>query len=383
MNDKPKHEWNRRQFLEAAGFTMSLAAISGCGRAPTEVALPFAVQPEAVIPGRTQSYAATCGGCSAGCGLLVGVRDGRPLKMEGMAEHPLSRGGLCSVGQALPLGLYDSQRLTHPLAAGKAADWESVDTAIAEKLAQSADQGAVVVVTSSVISPTLQTIIDAFLERFSDGRHVTLDAVSCSAILAAHEQTHGRRLLPRYRFDRAGVIVSFGADFLGTWISPVEHAIAWRHGRVPAGSRPEMSYHVQLEGRMSLTGSNADRRYRLAEGDYVAVLSHLAIEFAGRANLPPPAGETAPASPLPRLDQANLAERLWAARGESLVVSDSQDIHAQLLVNYINFALGNYGRRWIWNTRAASDEVTMPTSQIWWTTCKPKKYRPYSWQARI
>ena len=79
---------------------------------------PLPSQPEGLVPGRTQSYASTCAGCPAGCGLLVGVRDGRPLKMEGMPEHPLSRGGLCAIGQALPLGLYDSHRLAHPLADG-------------------------------------------------------------------------------------------------------------------------------------------------------------------------------------------------------------------------------------------------------------------------
>ena len=131
MNNKDQAtNIDRRQFLEAAGFTMSLVALSGCGRAPVETALPFAVQPEGVVPGRMQTYASTCAGCPAGCGLLVGVRDGRPLKMEGMPEHPLSSGGLCAVGQALPLGLYDSHRLTHPLADGKQTDWQSLDRAV-------------------------------------------------------------------------------------------------------------------------------------------------------------------------------------------------------------------------------------------------------------
>ncbi|MCB9873568.1 MAG: hypothetical protein H6821_05255 [Planctomycetaceae bacterium] len=68
-----------------------------------------------MIPGRSQIYASTCAGCPAACGLLVGVRDGRPLKMEGMPEHPLSQGSLYAIGQALPLSLYDSHRLTQPL----------------------------------------------------------------------------------------------------------------------------------------------------------------------------------------------------------------------------------------------------------------------------
>ena len=345
---------SRRQFLEAAGFTMSLAVVSGCGRAPTETALPFAVQPEGLVPGRTRSFASTCAGCAAGCGLLVSVRDGRPLKMEGAPGHPISGGGLCAIGQALPLGLYDSHRLTHPLAAGKEADWDAIDKSITAALSQRGNEGAVVLVTPTVTSPTLQAVIDSFMESFDDGRHVQLDSVSSSAILDAHQQTHGTRVLPRFRFNRAKVIVSLGADFLGTWISPVEFTTAWASGRVPTPEHPQMSYHVHLEGRMSLTGSNADRRYRLAPQEYAAVLSLLAVDIGKRANQALPEGKLPAISPLPEADMIDLGKRLWHARGESLIVCDSQDIAVQQLVNYINNALGNYG-----NTL----DVTSPSRQ--------------------
>jgi hypothetical protein len=96
-------------------------------------------------------------------------------------------------------------------------------------------------VTPTVTSPTLNAEIDEFLKQFPDGRHITWDAVSCSAILDAHEKTHGERLLPHYRFDQAEVIVAFGADFLGTWISPVEFTAAWRKGRIPTEEQPSIT----------------------------------------------------------------------------------------------------------------------------------------------
>jgi Fe-S-cluster-containing dehydrogenase component len=335
--------FSRRRFLEAAGFTLSLAAVSGCGRAKVEVALPLVEQPEGMVPGRTRQYASTCAGCTAGCGLLAGVRDGRPLKMEGLPEHPLSRGGLCAVGQALPLGLYDSQRLQHPLRNGEQSDWQTVDREVLAKLgALKQNGGSVRFVTNTVTSPTLQASIDRFLGHFKDARHVTFDAMSSSAILDAHERTHGSRLLPHYRFDRADVIVSFGADFLGTWISPVEFTRGWRSRRVPTEKRREMSYHVQLEGRMSLTGSNADRRYRLRPEDYGLVLSHLAVDLARRAGNPLPSASLEQPS-LPEKELKRLADRLWEYRGRGLVVSDSQDVAVQVLCNFVNHLLGNYG----------------------------------------
>ncbi len=336
--------FSRRQFLEAAGFTLSLATLSGCGRAPEVTALPFVDQPEGMVPGRSQIYASTCGGCPAGCGLLVGVRDGRPLKMEGMPEHPLSRGGLCAIGQASPLSLYDSHRLTQPLASGKASTWEDVDQAIIQKLSEiKSSKGAVRFVTSTVTSPTLQATIDAFLAQYEDAKQVTFDAVSCSAILDAHKKTHAARVLPHYKLDAANVIVAFGADFLGTWISPVEFTAAWQTRRAPTEKHPDMSYHVQFEGRMSLTGGNADRRYRLSPAEYGTALGHLATKLSKLAGQEAPTG-TPSESPIVEHDLDELADRLWHARGTSVVLCDSQDVSVQVLVNFINDLLGNYGK---------------------------------------
>src|SRR5207248_360928 len=117
--------------------------------------------------------------------------------------------------------------------------------------------------SGAITSPTKQAAIDRFLARFSNARHVMYDALSASAILDAHQQTHGMRLLPHYRFDQADVIASFDADFLGTWISPVEFTRDYSSRRRP----PQTSWHAQFESRMSLTGSKADRRVRTAPGE--------------------------------------------------------------------------------------------------------------------
>ncbi len=334
---------SRRQFLEAAGFSLSLAAVSGCGRAPVETALPFPVQPAGVIPGQLQYFASTCAGCPTACGLLVGTRDGRPLKMEGLPEHPLSQGGLCAVGQALPIGLYDSHRLTGPLSAGESAEWATVDQEIIQVLGQIKEQRqAVRLVTPTITSPTLQAHVDAFLAQFENAKHIVLDAVSSSAILDAHEQTHSARVLPHYQLDKAQVLVSFGADFLGTWISPVEFTAAWSSRREPTEEHPQMSYHVQVESRMSLTGTNADTRFTIAPREQHLVLSRLAHEVASLAGRPlavsPPLGGS-----LPDTEIASMARRLWEARGESLVLCDAQDVATQIVVNNLNHLLGAYG----------------------------------------
>jgi molybdopterin-containing oxidoreductase family iron-sulfur binding subunit len=333
----------RRDFLASAGLAAAAAALAGCSRAPVQEAIPLLVAPEDAVPGRSTWYATTCGGCSAGCGALSRVRDGRPIKLEGNPEHPASRGGLCAVGQASLLDLYDSRRLRGPMARGREATWKDVDAAVVQQLAGiRARSGAVRLLAGTITSPTLRAHADAFLARFPGSRLVTFDALSSSAIPAAHEATHGVRALPRYRFDRAEVIVSFDADFLGTWISPVEYAAGWRAGR-PAEPLPvRRSFHAQIEPRLSLTGSKADRRFRLGPGELDLALAHLALRIARRAGAAVVPERLEPA-PLPGTELDELAERLWRARGRSLVLSGSQSAEAQTLANLANHLLGNYG----------------------------------------
>ena len=334
-------QFRRRDFLKATGFTLGVAFATGCSRAPVQRAIPLLSQPEEIVPGRSLFYASTCAGCSAGCGLLAKVRDGRPIKLEGNPQHPLSRGGLCATGQASLLGLYDSHRLQHPLKEGKKSTWAEVDRDFLAELARIRSQhGTVRFLTETITSPTTSAALTEFLKSFPDARHVTYDPLSNSALLDAHEQTHGVRVLPHYRFDQADVVVSFDADFLGTWISPVEYTAGYRAARNLEEKRP--SYHVQFEPRMSVTGSKADQRLAVAPGDMGVLLTHLAQRVAAKAggslNV---AG--ADASPVPEAFLDDLADRLWRAHGRSLVVCGTQDVQQQVLANYVNYILGNYG----------------------------------------
>ncbi|MBI4166958.1 MAG: molybdopterin-dependent oxidoreductase, partial [Acidobacteria bacterium] len=336
-------QFGRRDFLKAAGFVFAGTMLSGCTRAPVEKAIPYLIQPEEIVPGRASYYASTCAGCSAGCGLLVKTRDGRPVKLEGNPEHPWSSGGLCAVGQASLLGLYDSQRLNNPILNGRDATWEQVDRFVADDLSKARSAGAVRFLSGTVTSPTLRAAIARFLGGFKDARHVIYDPLSSSAILEAHERTHGVRALPGYRFDRAQTIVGLDADFLGTWISPVEFTRAYAAGRNAMVVPPCFSYHVQFESRLSLTGAKADRRVAIAPGEAGSVLTALSArvaKFAGAAFAAGDQSEGAISSQV--LDE--LASRLWQNRARSLVVSGSQDLDVQILCNFLNYLLGNYGR---------------------------------------
>jgi Molybdopterin oxidoreductase Fe4S4 domain len=115
----PQPDDTRRDFLSLMGFTIAAASLAGC-RAPVQNAVPLLTGSDQVVPGVSRWYATTCGGCPAGCSLLVKQRDGRPIKIEGNDQSELFRGGTCAVGQGTVLSLYDSERLRGPLWQGQA-----------------------------------------------------------------------------------------------------------------------------------------------------------------------------------------------------------------------------------------------------------------------
>ncbi|MHB0971669.1 MAG: TAT-variant-translocated molybdopterin oxidoreductase [Thermoanaerobaculia bacterium] len=335
---------DRRSFLKVAGFSVGAAAIAGCTKSVVETAIPYLGAQENVVPGRPYWIASTCGGCEAACGILVKCRDGRPIKLEGNPSHPLSHGGLCAVGQASILELYDSQRLRHPLAHGKKATWASVDAAITAGLQAARERGGRVrVLTTSYSGPATRAVIDDFVKGFADGRVVVWDPVSTSSILDAHAATHGLRALPRYRFDRAVVVVSVDADFLGTWISPVEYTAGYTARRRVAPGVTSMSWHVQCEPRMTLTGGKADKRHVIHPSEARAVLAHVANRIAAAGGVAKPVSDPGVCSITSEALDA-IAAKLRSARGTSLVVCGSQDVATQRLANWINETLGNYGR---------------------------------------
>jgi molybdopterin-containing oxidoreductase family iron-sulfur binding subunit len=333
--------FSRRDFLKLMGFSLA-AATAACSRMPVKKAIPYLTQPEGIVPGKALWYASTCAGCSAACGILVKNRDGRPIKVEGNPESSLNRGGLCAVGQAQVLSLYDSGRLHGPMLKGRAVSWEEVDGAVAQGLKSA--QGKIRVLSPTIVSPSTREVIASFLTAYSDGKHVEYDAISYAGILDAHEQIFSTRVLPRFRFDKADLIVSVAADFLGSWISPVEFSKGYAGRRRIAGrDGAQMARHVQFESVMSLAGANADSRVTIKpseEGSVILRLYDAVMEMTGGPRL---AG--APSLFSAGADDAirNAARDLVRHGGRSLVVCGSNDVAIQSAVAAVNVALGNYG----------------------------------------
>ncbi len=345
-----KTNYKRRNFFKMMGLSASAAAMA-CQRAPVNKIIPFLVQPEEITPGVPVSYASTCGACPASCGLLVKTRDGRPIKIEGNELHPVSGGGVCAVGQASVLTLYDASRARGPLSSGKPTKWSDLDRTVRNGLRGIGEANrAIRLVTPPYVGPSGEAAIKQFLTTYPSARRVSHDPLGATAIAKAHVLTHGASVIPSYRLDRARVVVGFAADFLGSWNNPVRLTRQYTAGRDPDRARV-MSRHFQIEPHLTLTGANADVRTPLLPSDLVPTLAALAKRLGietGITHEP----ELAPAL----LDR--LAAELREARGASLVLCGSDDVVAQALTNAINQALDNYGM-----TVALPAGVVVPESQ--------------------
>jgi len=330
----------RRDFLKYVGFSTAAAAIAASCEMPVKKVIPFANKPEDIIPGQANYYATTFVQEGDAISVLAKVRDGRPIKLEGNNLSPITAGGTSAKVQAAVLDLYDTARLRFPLMDGKESTFEAVDKAVAQGL--SALTGSLVIVTTSITSPTTKEVVAQFLAKYPGSRHIVYDAISYSGMLLANQATYGKQAIPSYHFDKAKAIVSIGADFLGTWLSPVEFAKQYAVGKKLDEKKPEMSKHIHFETVASLTGSNADERFLHKPSETGAVVTALYNAVLGQ--------------PIANIADANLkagitkaAKSLLENKGAALVVAGSNDANVQILVNAINEALQAGGNTINWS----------------------------------
>ncbi len=255
---------DRRRFLKVLGVTgAGAAAVSACGIGPepTERLIPYLIQPEDQIPGTATYYATTCRECAAGCGVRVRIREGRAVKLEGNPDSPINRGRLCARGQAGLQGLYNPDRIAHPLVRNANGtfddiDWDGAIQRLAAKVRES--QGKGIVFMTGAEQSTFGDLVDEWMKQVG-GRRMSYEPFGFEALRAGNRMAFGTASLPSYDFGNAKYLISFGADFLDTWLSPVEFQNGFSQAHAFDAGRPaSMAKFVFIGPRMSLTGMNAD-----------------------------------------------------------------------------------------------------------------------------
>ncbi|MGB5238489.1 MAG: TAT-variant-translocated molybdopterin oxidoreductase [Flavobacteriaceae bacterium] len=321
---------SRRDFLKYVGFSTAAASLAAC-EGPVRRSIPYVVKPEQIIPGVANYYATTIANGFDFASVLIKTREGRPIKLENNKEaHVL--GGANARVQASVLSLYDSTRLQGPLFNGEPIDWDVLDAAVKAKLTTLENSNQqLVFLTQTYASPSTERLMEEYKAAYPGFVHIAYDAISEDAALNAFESKYGERALANYHFDKADLIVSFGADILADWQGGGFDS-GYSKGRVPVEGK--MSRHVQLEANLSLTGANADKRIPLKPSAQKKALASL-YGMLNNSNVSTGLDE----STLQALE--SIAQEIKKAGGKAVVVSGLDDEDAQNVVLAINEMLNS------------------------------------------
>ena len=327
----------RRDFLKALGFGLGAVTLAACQTAPIHKSIPYLVKPEEVTPGIPNYYTSSFNGQS----ILVKTREGRPIKIEPNPNAGEFNCGTDARAQASVLDLYDVSKLKAPVLKNEETTWAKLDGFVKTELAKAQASGKKIrLVASTVNSPSTNAVIAQFVAKYPAAKLVQYDAVSYTGIIQANQNSFGKAVLPKYNFDKADLIVSFSADFLGTWISGEEFTAQYTANRnYKSLASKKMSRHIQFESGMSLTGTNADTRVPVKLSEEGPALIALYNAITGQSLPGGTLGNNTTADKVIKL----AAKELTQNKGKGLVVCGSNDVSTQILVNAINAAIGSYG----------------------------------------
>lgn len=381
---------DRREFIKLTAITGTSATLASCGN-PEHQLIRF-VPDEDLVPGVAEWKPSICPACAAGCAVNVRVMEadvettrngqqgvvkmGVAKKLEGLAKDPVGQGGLCARGQASIQITYHPDRLTQPMkrsGARGSADFKPIawEEAIAElvsrlnALAAAGDQKSLAYITRRRSGRRVGVAAE-LLSKFGAPPPIVFDVFGDGVLRQANQLSFGRAQLPTIDLARSRFVISFGADFLGTWNSPVAQSRAY--GDMRTGRPGVRGAFVQVEPRMTLTGANADQWIPAKPGTEGVVALGLAHLIIANKLRPVSAGRAAAAidgwsSGLPDYSPARVeqiagvpAKRLERLAHDLTAVSPSVAIvggpvlgqtnalfHA-LAVNALNELLGSVGQ---------------------------------------
>ena len=249
---------SRRDFLKLLGFSTAAVTLAAC-EAPVIKTIPYVVKPHEIIPGVPNYYASSYFDGFDFASVLVKTREGRPIKIE---PNPAAKelGKTNARAQASVLSLYDNDKVKQPKLDGKDETFDKVDDFVLKGLAEAQAGGKrIVLLSHSYPSPTFKKLFADFKAKYPTAELVTYDALPYSANLDAAQEVFGQRALPVYDLSKTQLVVSFQADFLGDF-NGGSLETSYAAARVPGAN---MMRHIQVESNMSLTGANADSRYKM------------------------------------------------------------------------------------------------------------------------
>ena len=294
----------RRRFLSLVGASLALAGFAGCSPRSREKIVPYADQPEQIIPGKPLVYASAMPLNGYGRGILVTTDMGRPVKIEGNPAHPDSLGATDAITQAAVLGLWDPDRSQAPFFNGHISTWNKFQGELLNVLqTQDAAGEGMALLTEPGGSPTLHRQINELFKKYPKARHY-MWSPDTMAWASVPSQTD---------FSKPDLIVSVGSDFLLDQPSSLRFMRQFAARRRVHDGQVNPNRLYVLESTPTITGTMADQRLSVPPDRLAAVLRRL----TGNVDENLDAHEEAFAQ--------NLAADLAKHRGSALVLAGDKE----------------------------------------------------------
>ena len=354
---------DRRSFFKIVAASGAATAAAGCTQT-AERLLPYVSPPDNIVPGIASYFATVCRECPAGCGVLAKNREGRVIKLEGNPDHPVNAGALCIRGHAALQGLYHPDRFRGAMVDGKPAPWETAEKLLADKLAAlvRARTGQKVALVTGLETGSLARLLDEWVKALGTRPRVAYEPLALEPLRAASRVSFGRDAIPTYDIAETGFLVSFGADFLETWLSPTAHAADF--AKMHALSAGRAGTYVHVEPRLSMTAANADQWLRNAPGTEGALALAMLKVILDEGLVAPGVDARGLGAAVQGVDVAAVASRsgvsaemikhvahnLAASKaglaiGGGAAVSGTNATDTQVAINLLNVAIGAVGKR--------------------------------------
>ena len=325
----------RRQFLKLMGASFALAGLAGCEKSPFVAALPYVDQPENETIGVPRTYATAVTFDGYAQPVIATTWSGRPTKLDGNPDHPVTQGRSDAFMQAAVLGLYDPDRAQAPTRRGEPVTWQDVTAAIGLLRSNwSKDQGeGLRFLTCPTSSPTLLRQLDALTKQFPKMRihlHAAAGETARRELMAA---VYGQPLDLHYALEDCDIVVSFDDDFLGPGPNQVRNARGWAASRRRSSGEPGIRLYA-AESVPAATGAMAGARL-IADTSRMAVLAEALADKLGVGGA---AGGDLTPTEQGWIEDA--AKACAAAKERALVTSGSYgDVSTALWIARINNAL--------------------------------------------
>jgi molybdopterin-containing oxidoreductase family iron-sulfur binding subunit len=285
---EPPKGFERREFLSLVGASMALAGLQACTQPPGEKILPYTHRPHLLTPGSPLHFATADSVGGYANGLLVTSWEGRPTKIEGNPDHPWGQGATGVFEQASLWSLYDPTRarLVKERGAGRAyRQFVRAMEARATELKKTGGKKLRFLLEPSA-SPLIGSLRARLSQAFPQAKLYSYAPLSDDNSRLGVEMALGKRLEPRYRLDKARVILSLDSDFLQPTPQQLKYAADFASQRAPAPGG-EMNRLYVAESTLSITGTMADNRLRLKPSEVQGFAMAVLMQLPGFERLQP------------------------------------------------------------------------------------------------